>query len=589
MTVASLDTRLERALSRPDPDRSPIWEWAARNISLPENYTISGPYNAKLSPWSIPIFEALTNDRTRVVSFIKCIQDAGGTLISDIWIPWIIANRPGPISFTLHSEDMVKLHSKMRLMPLLERGCPAVAQLLPRPGPMRGTEEIHFGGFSLILNSANLTDQQSQSIRYKINDEVWHPKWRDIYADAVGRVSAFERVGLSKIFNISQGGFEGDIADKVWRDGSQEEWGAECKSCGKWHPLQFAVREKTPSGDGALLGGVVWDTAAKSDDGHWNVEQAKASARFRCPHCKTEQPDADTTREHWRRTGRFITEKVGAGEENRSFHVESVVARPMRLLVEEFLNARNELLDTGDESSLIKFRQKREARSWKVSKTAVNLFTSQETKYAVADFEAGKTVPGEVFRGAAIDRQQDHFWMEVGAVAAGPEYWHLWFGRCDTEEQCAAVLERYGVKPNRVVMDRRYKPALTDAACLRFGWRGMEGYARKTWTLADETSGEMANFPHSDPKWANLHGQEVPYYQFSSGHMKDIIANALGGRGFKWRLPSDVNPVYLEHVQAEAKQPDGSWREVKVNAPNHGLDTSSMMLAMLTVAGIFKR
>jgi len=30
------------------------------------------------------------------------------------------------------------------------------------------------------------------------------------------------------------------------------------------------------------------------------------------------------------------------------------------------------------------------------------------------------------------------------------------------------------------------------------------------------------------------------------------------------------------------------WKETKVNAPNHGLDTSAMMLCIATIAGIIR-
>jgi len=57
-------------------------------------------------------------------------------------------------------------------------------------------------------------------------------------------------------------------------------------------------------------------------------------------------------------------------------------------------------------------------------------------------------------------------------------------------------------------------------------------------------------------------------------------------------LPDDVNPLYLEHLRGESKIEIRTgvfeWREVKSNAPNHGLDTSAAMLCMATIAGIIR-
>ena len=100
-----------------------------------------------------------------------------------------------------------------------------IRQLLPRPGPLRTQTEVFFpGGLFFILNSANLSHQQSQSVRWKINDEIWMPRWADVYEDACKRVTAFEQQGTSHILDISQGGIEGDQADKSFRNGSMREW-----------------------------------------------------------------------------------------------------------------------------------------------------------------------------------------------------------------------------------------------------------------------------------------------------------------------------------------------------------------------------
>lgn len=134
-----------RQAAPPQPDRSPIYEWARKHIVLPESYATPGPFNARITPWLIPIFDALQNPLVRRVHFRKAVQ-IGGTLVADIWIPWIIANDAGPISWTMQTEEMTERHAKSRLNPLLER-CRPVAAMLPRPGPHRMTTEIYFGGF----------------------------------------------------------------------------------------------------------------------------------------------------------------------------------------------------------------------------------------------------------------------------------------------------------------------------------------------------------------------------------------------------------------------------------------------------------
>ena len=578
-------------LRLPRPDRAPIYDWARRNVQLPESYATPGPFNVRLSPWLVPIFDALQDPLVRRVHFRKAVQ-IGGTLVADVWLPWIIANDPGPISWTMQTDEMVEKHAKTRLWPLLER-CRPVAAMLPKPGPHRTTTEIYFGGFFLTLNAANLSTQQSQSIRYKINDELWLPRWQEIYGHAVARVSKFEEVGRSKIYNSSQAPVmdaeTGNVEDSSFRSGDQGEWHAECPACRKLHPIAFEQITETKD-----RGGVVWDKAARRDDDTWDVARVVETVRFRCINCGHESPDNDATRAGWAKTGRYVAQNPKASREVKSFRIEALVTRPMRLLAEEWAHAENAWVRTGDESAKIEFRTKREARPWIVERKSVNLLV-KDSGYKLADYADGQPIPDEAIRFLAIDRQQDHWWCEVGAfsTAQGPRYRQLWFGRIDTRDQLRQLQQRYKVADACVAQDRGYRPADVDRDCAEFGWRSMRGYGRRTWTMRDEASGQMINFPFSDPQVSDYRGGDVYFYNWSGDYFKDLLAAALEGKGdLRWEMPSDVNPLYIEHLKGESKVEVRTgvweWREVRSNAPNHGLDTSAMLLCMATIAGVIR-
>jgi hypothetical protein len=574
-------------------DSSTIYDWAKRHIILPESYATAGPFNVRITPWLIPIFDALQDPLIRRVHFRKAVQ-IGGTLVADIWIPWLIANDAGPISWTMQTDEMIEKHAKSRLNPLLER-CKPVARLLPRVGPMRTTTDIYFGGFFLTMNTANLSTQQSQSIRYKVNDEIWLPKWQEVYGHAIARVSKFEEVGRSKIYNVSQAPVmdaeTGNVEDVSYRTGNQQEWHALCPECKQPHPIIF---DQPPLVKDGRRGGVVWDRTAQRDDETWDVKKAADSARFRCINCGHEQPDTDMTRAHWRNTGHYISQRKDAPKEVVSFRIEALVTRPMQFLVEEFCEAENNYLRNGDERMKIEFRTKREARPWIVERKAVNILI-KSSGYKVEDYAQGQPVENETIRFMAIDRQQDHWWAEIGAFSSstGPRYRQLYFGRVETRDQLRALQIRYKVADACTTQDRGYRPAEVDRDCAEFGWRGMRGHGRKTWTMRDENSGTLINFPHSEPRISDYRGGDVYYYDWSGDYFKDVLQIALEGKGdLRWELPDDVNALYLEHLRGESKIEIRTgvfeWREVKSNAPNHGLDTSAAMLCMATIAGIIR-
>lgn len=576
----------------PRPDRASIADWARRHVVLPESYAIPGAVNFKLTPWWIPVLEALQNPLVRRVHARKAVQ-TGGTLVADVFTAWQLANEPGPQLFVMQTEDMVQRHCKSRLMPLLEQ-CKPVASLLPRPGPSRTTTEIYLGGAWLACVSANMSNLQSQSVRYLAFDELWLPRAQEVYGQALARVSAYEQVGRSKVYSISQAAVMDaetrNAEDTAFLAGDAAEWSVECPACRGIHPAAFAIR-----GDkGAIAGGVVWDAKARRDDETWNVARVLETVRFKCPLCAHESDDSDATRAAWKRSGRYVATNASAPADVRSFRVEAIVSRPMRLLAEEWVNACNTLVRAGDENPTIEFRTKREARPWIVERKVVSVF-APKSGFTVGTYADGSAIPDEQIRFLAIDRQQDHWWAEVGAfsTAQGPRYRQLWFGRIDTRDQLRELQLRYRVPDGCVAQDRGYRPSDVDKDCADFGWRGMRGFARKTWTMRDETSGQMINFPFSDPQVSDYRGGDVYFYNWSGDWFKDILSLALEGKGdLKWELPEDVNPLYLEHLKGEHKveiRPGvWEWKEVKTNAPNHGLDTSAMMLCVATIAGVLR-
>lgn len=570
-------------------DRRPIYEWAHDVIpEMPSSYAIQGRFDVRNSPWLKDPLDSMIDPVVRRTTVSKAIQSAG-TLMAELATAYRIVNDPGPCTFTCQSDEMATLEGKTRMFPLFE--CiEAVRRILPRPGPLRTQTEVFFpGGLFFRLNSANLSHQQSQSVRYKINDEIWMPRWADVYDDACKRVTAFEQQGTSHILDVSQGGIEGDHADRSFRNGSMEEWSANCAGCGKAMPLHIHQRMVS---DESIRAGMVWNPDAKRDDGTIDEIRAAETVRFVCCHCGHEHPDTDATRAHWRRTGHYVCTRKNPPRDWKSYHWEAIIAHPMHLLAREFAQAENHFAKFKDDSGRAKFRQKREARSWVVEREAINLFGGPDDgpPYSSEDYVAGKSIPNEVMRAMSIDRQQAGFWVEVRAWTAEPASWQLWFGKVETIDMVRAIQAKYGVPDSCVAQDRRYKPSEVDADCVRFGWRGMMGYSRKSWTMMNDASGKLENYPHSDPKYAAVGGSySAPYYEISTHHMKDLIATAVSGQGIRWRQPVNVNPLYGEHLAAEEKKEVRpgvwEWREVKQDS-NHGLDTSVIQVAIAVIAGM---
>lgn len=93
------------------PDRRPIYEWAKEYIRLPAAYTIQGNFNPDVSRHLLPIMDALQDDTIRRVTLMKPTRGAG-TLVADIWVPWIVANDPGPIQWNMQTDPIAEDHAQ---------------------------------------------------------------------------------------------------------------------------------------------------------------------------------------------------------------------------------------------------------------------------------------------------------------------------------------------------------------------------------------------------------------------------------------------------------------------------------------------
>lgn len=565
------------------PDRRPIYEWARENIILPDSYSKAGPFQP--SGWMLPVFDALQNMRVRRVHLRKAVQQAG-TLVADVWLQWIINNDPGPVSWTMQKDDAMGIHLKTRVWPTME-ACKATRAKLPPEGKMRTLEAVYFGGFFVIFTAANVGSQQSVSIRYKINDEIWMDKWQDVYADAIARVTAYEREGISKIFNVSQAGVVDDIEDKSFRDGDQGELNITCPHCGKSTPLVFDILREDKS-----HAGIVWNPDAKGADGLFNVARAMETCRYQCLHCRGESLESEKTRQQWNSTHHFISANLGAPEAIRSFHIESLTNDKMETIVERFCAAFNEQR-RGLDDGMKKFLQKYRALPWAEKGDSVDLRGGTAVDaYRYEDYRNGILWDNEKMRFMSIDRQKDHFWVEINAWRENGDSRQILYARVKFIEEAREIQLRYKVKDKMVSEDCGYMPSAAYDDCVRFGWIAFRGERQKE--FIHYKNEVVIKNPYYSPMQPIEHkGVNLWKISFSADNCKDVLARIMQGKTLLRRdFPTDVSGEYMKQVNAEQKlrQPSGEWRWQKVpdGAPNHGWDTSVAQIVFALNHGFIK-
>lgn len=562
------------------PDRRPIDIWAGDHITLPAAYAEPGRLNLSSSRYLIAPLNSIRNETVRRTSCYGAIQ-TGKSLCVEIAIPWVIANAPGPIMWTMQSDDDAKEQAKTRFLGLL-KSCGPVRALMPEDRHDATTTEIYFGNFFLLLNGANANNLQSKSIRWKFNSECW--LWKQgLMKHAEGRVSAFEETQSSHVFNESQGGLAGDDMDKAWLEGDQCEWNIRCANpeCRALLPLEFFARMES---DPERYAGVIWDETARRPDGSYNIRQAADSARWRCKRCGHEHPNTAATRAAWNASGEYVATNPTAPAHIRSFRWNSLTRRDLGALVSEWLTA-SELKKRGLMQAAKDFYQKRLAIPWKVDEE-IERIELKPGGYTLAEVTAAPAakIDNEATRILTADRQRDHWWICVRAWRKDGSSRLLYYSKVLTVEQIRETQQTYGIQDQLCFEDGQHDTAHVYADCIRFGWTALHGSGEESFAHILPSGKKVQRF-YSSLKTASVPGGLARYVHWASEPIKDILHAMRTTEAAGWQTADDAPPDYAKQLNGDQKRErlnkktgrnEWGWKKV---GENHAWDCEAMQIA----------
>lgn len=584
------------------PDVRPIAEWAEENIELPLTYAIPGPFNPQISRHIIPVWEALQDDCRRTINVLKATQTFGTGLV-DIFVPWTIANAPGPILWTWHTDQMAAQHAEARAMPVI-RGCRIIARLIPDNRHKNRNKEIIFkNGAPLYIQGPAPGNLQGKSIRYLLNDEVWQwPPGR--LREAEARVAQYKKIGTSKILNISQGGEAGDDWHKCCFGKLENEspdvfeWEVPCPHCGK-HQILVMEEEITVDNEKKKIYRMKWDKEG-------------GNIFYECEHCLKPIYDSDETKAKFNAGGRYRQTRVGRDREVVTFRWTSLICMPWKDLVKDY----RECLAAKKVGALLPLKaylqkvmamfwdQKEQIESVKVAiryadyqpcKFPPGLEPKAEPKPVVIDATAEAEsaalniiIPwsDEKFRFLTVDCQANflEFWAVIRAWGSS-ESRRLWRGKLESWEAIRQLQLEWNVRSQFVMVDSGYRASEVYRQCCRYvdetgrGWVALKGSPSEYFTHTFAASKNGPSRPqekriyserqYGDPalglrnaeveKWlagASPYALELyrkgklkcPLYLWSNPSVKDITSNLRDGQGMPWLAPECDSRGVMENV-----------------------------------------
>lgn len=274
-------------LFRP-PRRRTVSQWADENrILVSDSSSEAGRWRTDRAPYQREIMDAFTDPRIYEIDVMASAQ-VGKSEIQLNMIGEAVDEDPGPMMYVQPTKEMAEDYSKRRIAPMIS-ACPTLREKFYAAKGKDSNNTISmklFPGGSLAIIGANSpTDLASKPIRYLLCDEI------DRFPDSAGTegdpIALAERRTETfrhnrKIVKCSTPTIKGKSKiEKAFMKGTQEEWRTECPQCKSFSFIRFDDirfdREEFRDEDG------------KKD---WIV----TNARWRCPVCQREIPEAEAKR-----------------------------------------------------------------------------------------------------------------------------------------------------------------------------------------------------------------------------------------------------------------------------------------------------
>lgn len=591
------------------PFRGQIYEYGV-NLNLQNGYAIKGNFDVNRSKYLIAPFKALYDRTIRQVVALKAVQ-TGGSLLADIWVPYLIEHDPGDLLWLFQDDDFAVKFLAERFRPLMRNS--ASLQPWVAAAGLHGIkkDQFLFPHMSVMIGGLNEGNVQSLSKRFVIIDEAWMAKNNGFIRQAKARSKAFAHT--KKILIISQAGVEGDDLDLEWKQSDQGLWNWQCGSCKKHQPFEMSIKRE----DGSWAG-MKWEANEFTrPKGRWVYPLVAKTARLECFYCGHQTEDTPLARRRLDDTHTYVTSNPGADDTIAGFNWPAIANVDISFgsITSEYLQAKVQQEEQGYDLPLKEFYQKILAKPWKLE---------GDTEYspiATEAYDVSAKWADEKYRFLIVDCQRElkKFFVGVFACSLEGEDRELARETLTSFEEIAALQKKWEIKDQRVFLDCGYEMTKVLRACVQHGhigyvgrrkiwlcWTGLKGSGQETFQHLHPRTQVAENRIYSPRKFYDVNiGTDgryprAPYYEWSNLHCKDLLrARRDGDAGVpkfltlpdtadssdEWsynaQMRSEKRVVELKNGKKRA-----IWLPIKETRPNHEWDKAAMLQAVKAIVGI---
>jgi len=530
------------------PFQGGLRKWAETFVDLPEGtqYSIPGPVNFSLFPNLIKPAAALSDPLIMQVNLCMATQ-VGKSMLSEIYIPYIIKNVPGPMARIFHDQQVSDLFTSDRLVPLL-KNCAPIKPLLQYDRFSTGKKGIRMPHMSIVCGSSNTALQHGMSLRYFLGDELH--QW-DVgqFRKFLARTTAF--AGRRKIICASQPGRTGGEWEQICYNGMVYEWHWLCPQCSTRQPYYWS-KEKA---DNKGYGGFNWDTILMPDGETTDIERSCKTTWLECINCDCRVHDTPVERRYLNDTSDYalirnngdpaIITFMAPAFVNVGISFASKAAEYMIAKRTKKITGLDELMTIFVEQTLGKFYKREDQPDMS------NILTEMYEKDKLDNKEWFVSMGVDVQRTGGVKYYVVRAWSKKGNESR-----RIAFGIARTFEELEALRIKHNVLPPMLHIDSGDGPMTSTIyqECLLHGSavRLKEGVAYICWTptkgdqkvsykhkdnitrLYSEVSNQDSQFPVGH----KLKGIPAPLILFSNFSLKTILNNLRDNRveGVKWLI-----------------------------------------------------
>jgi hypothetical protein len=580
---------------------------------------IPNKYSIEITPLGVGNYYGIVVDGNSkfLLSDTSVVHNTGKSLMSSLWATYLAEHGNGTMLRVYQTGKMAERASITEFLAILESN-KILAKILPNGEHKKRVTVLDYLFPALNIHYCSPTENnlQSLTVNYLHCDECYlYPNGFIAEAKARTDACAFSR----KILLTSIPGTDTDEWYQEYDRGDQYSWSWHCPHCQTLQEWEWFVRPEV----GTPYGIIYDDNNVTRPEGKWNFTEVKKTIRLVCKDCGKPIPivrenegkiENDTTvLRQLNDNGEYLLTNNKNNPTIKSFRWPAFASidTPIPELVVDYLQRKDLMRDTGVNTLIKDFHQKKLAKFW------VENLRVESKDLILAEYDPNQLTEG--LNIMTIDCQNnflEFYWLILNWSKEGNARVKA-YGRCPDWTSLRQTQLDHKIPDQRVLIDSGYTATEVYKKCVEYShpfwvggkqltltWIALKGDYAKDFIHAGNVRKLYSPVGYGDPMsgQSTLPGRKnlavkCPLYRWSSYSIQELFVAMRDGQGRKLEVaPSLMSDELTKHfnshyqtfeVDKKTQKPVKMFK-CRSGVPDHYLDAACMNIVGAMLAGYFK-